>query len=143
MTSINILLVEDSPEDADLARIVLARGPLSYDLHVASDGPAALAYLRREGSHSEAPRPRLVLLDWNLPGMHGSEVLRMIKEDEALRTIPVVVLSTSQSPEDVDRAYDLHANGYITKPAELDQYMETIRGLENFWFQTAKLPENP
>ena len=139
---IDILIVEDSPEDVDLARIILTRGTLKYRLHVAADGVEALSFLRHEGAYHSAPRPLLVLLDWNLPGKHGSEVLRDIKEDPALCIIPVVVLSTSQAPDDVNRAYRLGANCYVTKPAELDEFTETIRALESFWFKIAQLPEN-
>ena len=140
---IDILLVEDSREDVDLTRIVLGRSSLSYRLHVAYDGAEALRFLRREGDFQNAPRPALVLLDWNLPKKHGSEVLQEIKADPRLCAIPVIVLSTSRAPDDIARSYRQRANCYLSKPVGLDEFTETIRCLESFWFKLAELPIQP
>jgi CheY-like chemotaxis protein len=109
---------------------------------VASDGVEALAFLRREGRHAAAPRPDVILLDLNLPRMDGREVLAALKADPALRRIPVVILTTSQDEQDVLRAYELHANCYITKPVDLDQFIAVIQSIESFWLTIVTLPEH-
>jgi CheY-like chemotaxis protein len=137
---IEILLVEDNPGDVRLTREALKEGRVLNNLHVASDGVVALEYLRREGKYASAPIPDLVLLDLNLPRMDGREVLAVIKNDPALRRIPVVILTTSRAEEDILNTYDLHANCYITKPVDLDQFMTVVKSIEDFWFNIVKLP---
>lgn len=138
--SIEILLIEDSPGDVRLTQEVLREGKVRNHLSVVRDGVEALAFLRRETPYSEAPRPDLILLDLNLPKQDGREVLAVIKLNEHLRRIPVVVLTTSQAEEDIARAYDLHANCYITKPIALDQFIQVIQSIEDFWLTIVKLP---
>ncbi len=140
--AIDILLVEDSHEDADLTRIVLSRSSLSYRLHVVYDGVEALKFLWREEGYRDAPRPALILLDWNLPKKHGSEVLQEVKADPRLWAIPVIVLSTSSAPDDISRSYQQRANCYLSKPVGLDEFTEAMRCLESFWFKLAELPED-
>jgi two-component system, chemotaxis family, response regulator Rcp1 len=137
---IEILLVEDNPGDVRLTVEALKDGKVSNRLHVAMDGVEALAFLRQEGPHAGAPRPDVILLDLNLPKKDGREVLAEIKADDHLRRIPVVVLTTSSSEQDILRTYDLHANCYITKPVDLDQFMDVVRSIENFWLSVVKLP---
>lgn len=137
---IEILLVEDNPGDVRLTREALKEGKVRNNLHVASDGVEALAFLRREGHGADAPRPDLILLDLNLPRMDGRELLEEIKQDDALRSIPVVILTTSRDEEDILRTYDLHANCYITKPVDLDQFISVVRSIEDFWLTIVKLP---
>ena len=136
----DVLLVEDSAAEARLAREALAETSVHVNLHVASDGEEAMAFLRRQGPFQDAPRPQLVLLDLNLPRKDGREVLRDIKADEALRRIPVVILTTSQAPADIARAYELYANCYIQKPLELDGFIEIVKSIHNYWLQMAELP---
>ncbi len=140
---IEILLVEDNPGDVRLTIEALKEGKVSNNLSVARDGVEALAFLRREGSFSQAPRPDLVLLDLNLPRKDGREVLAEIKVDPLLRRIPVVVLTTSKAEEDILRTYDLHANCYITKPVDLEQFISVVRSIDDFWLSVVKLPPNP
>jgi len=135
-----ILLVDDSPGDARLTREALRDSEFRNTLHVVADGVDALSFLRREGAHRDAVRPDVILLDLNLPRKDGREVLREIKADEALRGIPVVVLTSSQAEEDICRAYDLRANCYIIKPVDLQQFFSVVRSIERFWFALAKLP---
>lgn len=135
-----ILLVEDNPADARLAREALKEGRTTNNLHVVEDGVAAMSFLRRQGGYADAPSPDLVLLDLNLPKKNGREVLQEIKQDERLRLIPVVVLSTSEAEEDIVRSYELHANCYVTKPADLDDYLAAVHQIDSFWLQIAKLP---
>jgi CheY-like chemotaxis protein len=137
---VEILLVEDNPGDVRLAEEALIDARMANNLRVVSDGVAALAYLRREGPYENAPRPDLVLLDLNLPKKDGREVLGEIKEDPDLRTIPVVVLTTSDAEVDVVRSYELHANAYVRKPVDFDAFIEVIRTIEDFWFSVVKLP---
>jgi CheY-like chemotaxis protein len=137
---VEVLLVEDNPGDVRLTREALKEGKIRNNLHVARDGVEALAFLRRQGEHAGAPRPDLILLDLNLPRKDGREVLTEIKEDASLRQIPVVVLTSSQAEEDIVRAYDLHANCYISKPVDLDQFINVVRSIEDFWFTVVKLP---
>ena len=140
--AIEILLVEDNPGDVELTREALHDGKIHTNLSVAPDGVEALAFLRREGKYGGAPRPDLILLDLNLPRKDGRAVLAEIKEDRALRHIPVVVLTSSQAEQDIVRAYDLHANCYVTKPVDLDQFITIVRSIEQFWFSVVKLPPN-
>jgi CheY-like chemotaxis protein len=137
---IDILLVEDNPGDVDLTIEALKDGKVRNRLSVVEDGVAAMAFLRREGKYADAPRPDVILLDLNLPRKDGREVLAEIKEDEQLRRIPVVVLTTSSSEKDILKSYDLHANCYITKPVDLEQFMEVVRAIEGFWLTIVKLP---
>ncbi|HEY0154283.1 MAG TPA: response regulator [Longimicrobium sp.] len=137
---IEVLLVEDNPGDVRLTREALKEGKVSNNLHVAPDGVEALAFLRREGRYAAAVRPDLILLDLNLPRKGGREVLEEIKNDPALRHIPVVILTSSQAEQDIARAYDLHANCYISKPVDLDQFIRVVRSIEEFWFTVVKLP---
>ena len=135
-----ILLVEDSPSDVRLLREALNEADGDHRLHVAKDGVAAMAYLRRGPGATALGRPSLILLDLNLPRKSGREVLAEVKDDPDLRAIPVVVLTSSQAEEDVKAAYDLHANCYVIKPADLDTYFDAIRMIDHFWLHTAQLP---
>jgi len=137
---INILLVEDNPGDVRLTVEALKEGKVHNHLAVAPDGVHALAFLRREGEYRDAPRPDVILLDLNLPRMDGREVLSEIKADEQLRRIPVVVLTTSKAEEDILRSYSLHANCYVTKPVDLDQFITVVKSIEDFWFSIVRLP---
>jgi len=139
--SIEILLVEDNPGDVRLTMETLKDSKVCNNLTVATDGEAALRILRREGEHGEAPRPDIILLDLNLPKKDGREVLAEIKKDQALRSIPVVVLTTSKAEEDILRTYQLHANCYVNKPVDLNQFMKIVNAIENFWFTIVKLPQ--
>lgn|SRR5574340_280111 len=137
---IEILLVEDNPGDVRLTREALKEAKVINNLNVIKDGMEALAYLRKEGPYAAAPRPHLILLDLNLPKRDGREVLATIKADEALKRIPVVVLTTSQDEQDVLKSYNLHANCYITKPVDLDQFIRVVRSIEDFWLGIVVLP---
>lgn len=137
---VEILLVEDSEGDVELTREALADSKLANRLHVVEDGEKAMAFLRREGPYANAVRPDVVLLDLNLPRKDGREVLQEIKSDNNLKTIPVVILTTSHADEDVLRTYQLHANCYITKPVDLNQFFAVVKSVENFWFTVVKLP---
>lgn len=137
---IDILLVEDNPGDVRLTEEALREGKIKNRLFVVSDGVEALSYLRREGEYANSVMPDLILLDLNLPRMDGRQVLQNIKEDESLKSIPVVVLTTSDAEDDVLRSYNLHANCYITKPVDLDQFLTIVRSIENFWLSVVKLP---
>ena len=138
---VEILLVEDNPGDVRLTQEAFKEGKLANRLHAVHDGEAALAFLRREGPYREAVRPDLILLDLNLPRKDGREVLATIKADELLRRIPVVILTTSKAEQDILRAYDLHANCYITKPVDLEQFLLVVRAIEDFWLMVVKLPQ--
>ncbi|UPT75566.1 MAG: response regulator [Elusimicrobiota bacterium] len=138
---IEILLVEDNPGDVRLTRETLKDAKIHNNLSVAGDGAAALAHLRREGAAAGAARPDLILLDLNLPRMGGRELLGLIKNDAALRSIPVVVLTTSKAEEDILQSYDLHANCYISKPVELDGFIKVVKSIEDFWFTVVRLPK--
>jgi CheY-like chemotaxis protein len=140
MRPIDILLVEDNPGDARLTREALADSTVRNHLHHARDGEEALAFLRHEAPFAQEPTPDLVLLDLNLPRMDGREVLETLKQDPALKHIPVVVLTSSQAEEDILRVYRLHANCFITKPADLEQLARVVHGIEQFWFTLVKLP---
>ena len=139
-TPIEILLVEDSPGDIRLTREALRDAKVQNNLHIALDGIEAMKFLGRDGAHANAPRPDLILLDLNLPRMSGREVLEQIKLHDDLKSIPVVILTTSAAVEDVIRSYELHANCYITKPVDLDQFMKVVRTIDNFWLAIVKLP---
>jgi CheY-like chemotaxis protein len=138
---IEILMVEDNPGDVRLTREAMKEGKIGNRLSVVSDGVEALEFLRRQGRFADAPRPDLILLDLNLPRKDGREVLAEIKFDTALRTIPVVVLTTSHADEDVVRAYNLHANCYITKPVDFNQFMKVVQQIDDFWVNLVTLPK--
>lgn len=138
---IDILLVEDSPSDAELTIETLQDCQVLNRLHWVQDGVAAMEFLQQQGKYLQAPRPDLVLLDLNLPKKDGREVLAEIKANPALLSIPVVVLTTSAAEEDILRSYNLHANCYITKPVDLDRFVEIIRLIEGFWLAAVKLPK--
>ena len=135
-----MLLVEDNPDDVDLTIEALEDTKVANRLHVVTDGVAALSFLRREGEYAQAPRPAVILLDLNLPKKDGREVLADIKDDPVLRRIPVIVLTTSSAQEDIQRAYDTHANCYITKPVDFEQFVRVIQAIENFWLTVVQLP---
>lgn len=137
---VDILLVEDNPGDVRLTREALKEAKIRNQLYVVGDGVDAMAFLRRKGSYRDAVRPQLVLLDLNLPRMNGREVLAQIKQDESLRRIPVVILTSSQAEADVLSAYDLHANCYITKPVDLAQFLTVVQAIESFWVTIVTLP---
>ena len=138
--SIEILLVEDNPADVAFTRQALADAKVLNRLHVVEDGATALDFLRRRGEHASAPRPDLVLLDLNLPGIDGREVLEAIKGDPGLMDIPVIVLTNSAMKEDVQRAYRRHASCYIVKPVDRQQFLTTCQALKRFWLQVVALP---
>lgn len=138
---IEILMVEDNPDDADLTLEALRDVKLINRVHVVEDGVEALAFLRQQDGYAGVRRPDLILLDLNLPRKDGREVLAEIKADENLRRIPVVVLTTSQDEEDVYRTYDLHANCYIQKPVDLEQFVKVVKAFEEFWLTIVKLPK--
>jgi CheY-like chemotaxis protein len=135
-----ILLVEDNPGDARLTQEALKDGKVHSHLTVVPDGVEAMAYLNREGQYANALQPDLILLDLNLPKKDGREVLQEIKADDALKTIPVVVLTSSSAEQDVVRSYGLHANCYVTKPVDLEQFMNAIKAIEDFWLTVVTLP---
>jgi CheY-like chemotaxis protein len=138
---IDILLVEDNPGDARLAAEALKENKVRNNLHHVEDGVEAMDFLRRRQEYADVPIPDLILLDLNLPKKDGREVLEEIKHDSALRLIPVVVLTTSAAERDLVKTYGLHANAYIIKPIDLDQFIEVVRAIENFWFTIVKLPQ--
>jgi CheY-like chemotaxis protein len=137
---IEVLLVEDDEGDVLIAREGLAAGKVLNHVTVLSNGAEVLAYLRGEGEHAESPRPDLILLDLNLPGRDGRQVLADIKADPELRRIPVVVLTASKADEDVVRSYDLHANAYVTKPVSFDTFIEVVRKIDAFYLSVVRLP---
>jgi two-component system, chemotaxis family, response regulator Rcp1 len=137
---LEVLLVEDSPGDVRLTREAFRDAKVHIKLHVASDGTKAMAFLKREGEHADAPRPDLILLDLNLPKKDGREVLEEIKGSLVLKSIPVVILTTSSSEADILRSYMLHANCYITKPVGLEGFLKVVRSIDNFWLTVVKLP---
>ena len=143
MPAFEILLVEDSPGDVRLTREALKDAKMHINLHVASDGIEAMAFLNREGEYADVPRPDLILLDLNLPRKDGRQVLEEIKVNPALMTIPIVILTTSASDEDVLRSYRLHANCYISKPVDLDGFLKVIKSIDYFWLSIVKLPREP
>ncbi len=137
---IEILLVEDNPGDVELVREALGEGKIHNELHVASDGVEAMKYLKRQGEHATSACPDLILLDLNLPKKNGREVLQEIKSDPDLKLIPVVVLTSSKAEEDIIKSYNLHANCYVTKPVDLDQFLHVVKSIEDFWLTVVKLP---
>ena len=137
---IEILLVEDNPGDVRLTREALKEGKVYSNLHTVKDGVEAMEFLRRQGKYSSVPRPDIILLDLNLPKKDGREVLQEIKTDDALKRIPVVVLTTSEAEQDILESYELHANCYVTKPVDLDQFIRVVRSIEDFWLAIVKLP---
>jgi CheY-like chemotaxis protein len=137
---IDVLLVEDDQGDVLMTREAFAHHKIRNELHVVTDGEQALRFLRREGEYADAPRPGLVLLDLNLPRRDGREVLAEIKADPDLRTIPVVVLTTSEAEEDILRSYSLHANAYVSKPVDFERFVEVIRRIDDFFVTVVKLP---
>jgi CheY-like chemotaxis protein len=139
---VEILLAEDNPGDVMLTKKALEEGKLANNLHVTTDGVDALQFLRQEGEHEDAPRPDLVLLDLNMPRKDGEDVLEEMQADASLRRIPVVVLTSSESEEDIAKSYELNANAYLTKPVDFDGFVEIVNRMEDFWFQVVKLPED-
>lgn len=137
---IEILLVEDNPADVRLTQEALKEGKVRNNLFVARDGVEAIEFLRRQGPHANATKPDLILLDLNLPRKDGREVLAEIKNDDTLRTIPVVVLTTSSAEADILKSYNLHANCYITKPVDLEQFVQVIKSIDDFWLTVVRLP---
>jgi len=140
---VEILLIEDSPTDIEITRRALQRAEAPIGLHVVRDGEEALDFLYRRGAHCDAPRPGLILLDLNLPRIHGHEVLRIIKSDPQLKVIPVVVLSTSDSDDDVETTYQLGVNSYFSKPTEFLAYRRLLQDVERYWAELARLPTCP
>ena len=140
--AVEILLVEDSPGDVRLTQEALKDSKLYNNLHVVPDGVEAIAFLRRQGHYANVPRPDLILLDLNLPRMDGRQVLQEIKNDENLKRIPVVVLTTSSNETDIFITYNLHANCYISKPVDFTQFINVVKSIESFWFSIVKLPPN-
>jgi chemotaxis family two-component system response regulator Rcp1 len=139
---IEILLVEDNPGDVRLTKEALRDAKVRNTMETVPDGVEAMAFLRKEGRYQHSPRPDLILLDLNLPKKSGLEVLKEVKADEDLRSIPVVVLTTSQAEQDIVKSYDLHANAYIAKPVELSQFITVVKAIEDFWLEIVRLPAN-
>ncbi|AGB32948.1 response regulator receiver protein [Natrinema pellirubrum DSM 15624] len=135
-----ILLVEDNPGDVRLTKEAFKQGRIENDLYVVSDGTEALEFLSKHGEYADVPRPDLILLDLNLPGKDGEDVLEDLKADPKLQSIPVIVLTSSRAEEDIARSYELHANAYLTKPVDPDEFIETVRAFEKFWFSVVRLP---
>lgn len=140
--TIEVLLVEDSPADARLTQEAFREGKIANNLTVITDGELAMQYLKQEGPYAKAERPDLVLLDLNLPKLDGREVLRRIKTDPDLKTIPVVILTTSEAEQDIIKAYEYHANCYIRKPVDLPRFLEIVSTIENFWLTVVRLPSS-
>jgi chemotaxis family two-component system response regulator Rcp1 len=140
---VDILLVEDNEGDARLAREAMRDSKIRNTLHHVIDGEEAMAFLLQQGRYSGSPRPDLILLDLNLPKKDGRQVLAEIKDDERFKRIPVVILTVSAAEEDILKAYNLHANCYITKPIDLEQFMKVVRSIEDFWLTIVKLPNGP
>ena len=138
--TVDVLLVEDDPGDVLMTREAFEDNKLRNRLWVVSDGVSALEFLRKEGEHADSPTPDLILLDLNLPRMDGREVLQALKADADLRSIPVVVLTTSEAEEDVVRSYSLHANAYVTKPVDFDRFIEVVRQIDEFFVEVVRLP---
>jgi len=137
---VDVLLVEDNPGDVRLTKEALKDAKLKIHMHVVGDGMEAMAFLRKQGKYTASPRPDLVLLDLNLPKKDGRQVLAEIKEDPDLRRIPVVIITSSKAEEDVLKSYNLHANCYVTKPLDLDQFITVVQSIEQFWLTIVKLP---
>ncbi|MET7386328.1 response regulator [Streptomyces sp. NPDC005385] len=141
-TPIDVLLVEDDPGDELMTREAFEDNKIGNTLHVVRDGEEALDFLYKRGAHTGAPQPDLILLDLNLPKYDGRQVLEQIKSDPALAHIPVVVLTTSAAEEDILRSYKLHANAYVTKPVDLDQFIAAVRQIDDFFVQVVRLPRH-
>jgi len=139
---IDILLVEDNPGDARLAKEALKEGKVKNQLHIVTDGVEATDFLFKRNDYKDAPSPDLIILDLNLPKKDGREVLAEIKADENLKSIPIVILTTSKAEEDILKAYNLHANCYITKPLDLNKFLEVVKSIEDFWLTIVKLPNH-
>ena len=139
---VDILLVEDNPGDSRLAQELLKDAKVRNNVSLVQDGTEAMAFLRKEGKYADAPRPDVILLDLNLPKKDGREVLAEIKTDEDLKRIPVVIMTVSEDEEDILKTYNLHANCYITKPIDLDQFIKMVKTIEDFWLTIVKLPPN-
>jgi CheY-like chemotaxis protein len=139
---VDVLLVEDDPGDVLMTQEAFADHKVHNRLHVVSDGVEAMAFLRKEGSYADATTPDLILLDLNLPKMDGREVLAAIKEDATLRSIPVVILTTSEAEEDVLRSYSLHANAYVTKPVDFERFIDVVRRIDDFFVTVVRLPSH-
>ncbi len=137
---VEILLVEDNPGDVRLTQEAFKEGKMINNLSVVEDGVEAMAFLRREGKYTDVPRPDLILLDLNMPKKDGREVLAEIKQDPKLKHIPVIILTTSQAEQDILKSYDLHANCYISKPVNLNQFDAVIKSIKDFWLTIVKLP---
>lgn len=137
---INVLLVEDSPGDVRLTKETLRNSKLPITLHVATDGMEAMSFLRQEDKNSDSPRPDFILLDLNLPRMSGREVLAEVKGDESLKTIPTIILTTSDAEADILKSYQLQANCYLTKPVKFDEFESLVKSIDDFWISKAKLP---
>ncbi|MBF0236990.1 MAG: response regulator [SAR324 cluster bacterium] len=137
---VELLLVEDNPDDVFLAQEALKEGKIKNNLHVVNDGESALRFLRKENPYQDAVLPDLVLLDLNLPGIDGRQVLKQIREDPRFTELPVIVLTTSESADDIHRMYKLHVNSYIVKPVDFEQFIKVIKSIENFWLTFVKLP---
>lgn len=136
----HVLLVEDNPGDVRLTQEAFSESKRQIALDVVNDGIEAVSYLRKEGPYADKPTPDLVLMDLNLPKWDGREVLKIVKNDENLRRIPVVILTTSSAPRDVQHSYDLHANSFVNKPVDFDQFFDVIQKIEEFWLATSVLP---
>jgi two-component system, chemotaxis family, response regulator Rcp1 len=139
-TPMDVLLVEDSPGDVRLTKEAFREGNGAVRLHVAVAGVEAMSFLRREGAHAAAPRPHIILLDLNLPKMDGREVLAKIKVDDSLKTIPTIILTTSDTEEDVAKSYELQANCYLCKPVQFDEFESLMKGIKDFWLLKVMLP---
>ncbi|SNZ13237.1 Response regulator receiver domain-containing protein [Natronoarchaeum philippinense] len=137
---VDLLLVEDNPGDIKLTEKAFENASLRNDLRVVTDGVEAMRYLRDEGEYADDPRPDLVLLDLNLPKKDGTTVLEEIKDDDDLKRIPVVILTSSEAEEDIVKTYDLHANAYLTKPVTFDGFKDVVRQIEGFWFKVVRFP---
>jgi CheY-like chemotaxis protein len=140
--AVEFLLVEDNPGDVRLTKEALRECNVPNNLNVVPDGMEAVAFLNREGKYADAPRPDVVLLDLNLPKKDGREVLAVVKSDPELKRIPVVILTSSEAENDIFRSYDLHANCYVAKPVDLDQFIQTIQTIKHFWLHIVKLPSD-
>jgi len=139
--AMEVLLVEDSPGDVRLTREAFHDANKAIHLHVAADGVEAMSFLNHEGRYSDAPRPDFILLDLNLPKMDGREVLALIKQDDTLKTIPTIILTTSDAEADIERSYQLQANCYLTKPVQFDDFEGVVKSINDFWLTKAKLPQ--
>ena len=138
----NFLLVEDNPGDVRLTQEALKSHKVKNNLHVVADGEEAMAFLLKQGKHKDAPRPDIILLDLNLPKKDGREVLAEIKSNHGLKTIPVVIISSSEAEQDIIKSYDLNANCYVTKPVNFDQFIKVVQSINDFWLTIVKLPSS-